>query len=300
MPSRVNLATFINSTVRNIQLSAFRMQKLQEQIATGKQINRPSDDPDGARKVLNLRSEDLKLEQFSRNVRTSIQSIEFSESVLHNTANLVQKVQEITVLGVNATTDQGTRNSIAAEINQILEAILQDANSKRLGRYIFAGTETSTVPFETTRNSKGEVTAVTYKGNREKIEYPVGPGINTQVNHTGAEVYIDNKLFDTIIAIRDNLANGAIQFAMGGLDDIEKARSSILDSITKGGATVATLEITDNRIKDAIISFAGVRGEIEGADIAELVLKLKEQQTIFQAALASGAFMFETSILNFI
>ncbi len=300
MPSRITLETIINSTLMNIQLSASRMQKLQEQIATGKKIIRPSDDPGGARKVLNLRSEDLKLEQYSRNVQTSIQSIEFSESMLQNTANLIQRVQELIVQGVNATTDQETRDNIASEINQILETILQSANSKRLGRYIFAGTETSTVPFETTRNAKGEINAVTYKGNREKIEYPVGPGINTQVNHTGAEVYIDNKLLDTIIALRDNLANGAIELARSGLDDIEKAHSSILDSIVKGGATVSTLEFTDNRIKDAKISFADALGEIEGADIVELVLKLKEQENIFQAALASGAFMFETSILDFI
>jgi flagellar hook-associated protein 3 FlgL len=300
MPDRVNLETLINTTIMNAQLSSFRMQKLQEQISTGKKINRPSDDPDGTRKVLNLRSEDLKLDQYSSNVQASIRSIEYSESVLQNTVNLIQKVQEITVHGVNATTEQVTREVIATEIDQILESILQDANSTRLGRYIFAGTETSTTPFETTRNSKGKVTTVTYKGNREKIEYPVGPGINTQVNHTGAEVFIDTKLFDTLISIRDNLANGAIQFAAGGLDDLENAHNSILDSITKGGATISNLEITDNRIKDAKLSFADEIGEIESADIAELVLRLKEQESIFQATLASGAFMLQTSILDFI
>lgn len=300
MPDRVNLETLINTTIMNAQLSSFRMQKLQEQISTGKKINRPSDDPDGSRKILNLRSEDLKLDQYSANVQSSIKSIEHSEAVLQNTVNLIQKVQEITVHGVNATTEQATREVIATEIDQILESILQDANSKRLGRYIFAGTETSTMPFETTRNSEGKVIAVTYTGNREKIEYQVGPGINVQVNHTGAEIFIDTKLFDTLIAIRDNLANGAIQLAAGGLDDLENAHSSILDSITKGGATISNLEITDNRIKDAKLSFANEIGEIESADIAELVLKLKEQESIFQATLASGAFILQTSILDFI
>ncbi len=299
MPSRVNLETLINSTVKNVQLSMFRMQKLQEQIASGKKINRPSDDPDGARKVLNLRSEDLKLDQYSKNVRAAIQSIEFDESILNNTANLIQKAQEITVHALNDITDQETRGLIASEINQILEAIVNDANSKLLGRYIFAGTETSTAPFETTRNSKGEITTVTYKGNREKIEYPVGPGISTQINHTGAEIYIDNKLLDTFIALRDNLASGAMVFARGGLDGMEKGFNGIMDVIVKGGATVATLEITVNKIEDAKISFTGMRGEIEGADIAELVLKLKEQENLFQAALASGTFILNTSILDY-
>ncbi len=300
MPSRINLETLINSTLMNIQLSASRMQKLQEQVATGKKINRPSDDPDGARKVLNFRSEDLKLDQYSKNVLTAIQSLEFSESILQNTSDTINKVQELIVQGVNPTTEQGVRDVIAKEIDEILESVLADSNSQRLGRYIFAGTETSTKPFETTRNAKGEITAVTYMGNREKIEYTVGPGMNTQVNHTGAEVFVESKIFDTLIAIRDNLANGALEFAKAGLDDIVSVQEGIMDSIVKAGATATTLEFTENRIKDAKISFADALGEIEGADIAEVVLKLKEQETILQAAMASGLLVFETSILDYI
>ncbi len=300
MPSRINLETLVNSTLMNIQLSASRMQKLQEQVATGKKINRPSDDPDGARKILNFRSEDLKLEQFSKNVQTSMQSIQFGESILQNTSNTINRVQELLVQAVNPTTAQGVREVIAKEIDGMIETVLQDANSQRLGRYIFAGTETSTRPFETTRNSKGEVTAVTYNGNREKIEYAVGPGTKVQVNHTGGEVFMDSKIFTTLIAIRDNLTNGAIEFAKAGLDDIVNVQEDIMDSIVKAGATVNNLEFTDNRIKDAKMSFTEALGEVESADIAELVLKLTEQQNIFQAALASGVLVFETSILDYV
>ncbi len=124
MTQRVNLETFINSTIANVQLSAFRMQKLQEQIATGKKINRPSDDPAGARRVLSLRSEDLKLEQYSRNIVTSIQSLDFSSSALNAIADYLQRIQELTIQGVNGSTDQAGRDSIAAEMNGILEQIL--------------------------------------------------------------------------------------------------------------------------------------------------------------------------------
>ncbi len=300
MPSRINLETLVNSTLMNMQLSASRMHKLQEQIATGKKIIRPSDDPDGARKILNFRSEDLKLEQLSENVQTSMQSLQFSESILQNAADTINRVQELIVQGVNPTTAQGVRDVIAKEIDGMLESVLSNANSTRLGRYIFAGTETSTRPFETTRNANGEVTAVTYMGTREKIEYSVGPGMNVQVNHTGAEVFMDSKIFTTLIEIRDNLTSGALEFVKAGLDDIVSVKESIMDSIVKAGATQSNLEFTDNRIKDVKMSFAAALGEIEGADIAELVLKLKEQETILQAAMASGVLLFNTSILDYI
>ncbi len=300
MPSRITIEALINSTLMNIQLSASRMYKLQEQVATGKKINRPSDDPDGTRKVLNFRSEDLKLEQYSKNVQTSIHSIEIDESILQNIANTINRVQELIIRGSLPTTPQVTRGVIAREIDGILEEVLANANSTRLGRYIFAGTETSTRPFETTRNANGEVTAVTYMGNREKIEYSVGPGTNVQVNHIGAEVFMDSKIFTTLMEVRDNLAAGALEFVKAGLDDIVGAQEGIMDAIVKAGATASNLEFTDNRIKDVKMSFAAALGEIEGADIAEVVLKLKEQETIFQAAMASGILLFETSIMDFI
>lgn len=299
MPDRVNLQTVINSTILDIQLSTFRMQRLQEQIASGKKINRPSDDPSGARKVLSLRSEGLRLEQYSKNIQTSIRSIEFSTSTLHDTTTFIQRVQELTIQGVNGATDQAGRDAIASEINGILEAILQIANSSRMGLYIFAGTETTTMPFEATRNAEGDITAITYKGNREKIKYPVGPGSSTQVNQPGAEVFIDSKIFTTLMAIRDNLAGGALEFARAELDNIKNAHTDILQFVSKGGAIVSALEFSDNRMKDAKVSLEGTLGEVEGADLAELILKLKEQENILQAVLASGVFILNTSILDF-
>ncbi|ODS32173.1 MAG: flagellar hook-associated protein FlgL [Candidatus Scalindua rubra] len=300
MTTRVNLETFINTTLTNIQQSTSQMSKLQEQISTGKKINRPSDEPAGARKILNLRSEDLRLDQFSSNIQTATQSLEFGESVLQNTSNMIQRVQELTMQGVSDTVDQNGRNIIASEINQLLESVLQSANSSRSGRYAFAGTKTTTVPFEATRNSKGEISTVTYKGNREKIEYQIGPATTVQINQPGDEVFMDNKLFDTIIKIRDNLANGTVAFARNELDNLDNAFNSILNSIAKSGGVTSTLELVDNRIADTKLSLKDVLASTESADITELVLKLKEQENIFQASLASGALIFRTSILDFL
>ncbi len=202
--------------------------------------------------------------------------------------------------GINATTDSDGRKAIASEINELVESVLQSANSTRLGRYIFAGTATKTVPFETTRNSNGEISAVVYKGNREKIEYPVGPSTTVQVNQTGNEVFIDNKLFSSIINIRDSFASGTAVSAQNELDNLDNAHNSILNSIAKAGGIVNTLELTGNRITDTKLSINEVLATTESADITELVLKLKEQENIFQASLASGSVIFNTSILDYL
>lgn len=299
MTERVNLETFINSTIASVQLSSFRMQKYQEKITTGKEINRASDDPAGARKVLSLRSEGLKLEQYSKNIISSIQSLEFTTSTLNGAADFLARAQELAIQGVNGATDQEGRDAVASEINGILESMLQVANTSRMGRYIFAGTKTTTTPFEVTRNSAGDISGVTYNGNREKIKYPVGPGFSSQVNQPGEEVFMDNNLLASIISLRDNLANGAVNLALDNLGDIKDAYTDVTQFISKSGAVASALEFSDNRIADTKVALQATLGDLEGADLAEIVLKLKEQEGILQAALASGMFMLNTSILDY-
>jgi flagellar hook-associated protein 3 FlgL len=299
MTTRVNLETIINSTIFNVQRSTSNLSKLQEQISTGKRVNRPSDAPADARRILNLRSEGFRLDQYASNVQTATQLLNFNSSTLQNTANVLQRIQELTMQGVNDTTDSNGRKIIAAEINQLVESILQDANSTRSGRYIFAGSATKTVPFEATRNSNGEISTITYKGNREKIEYPVSTNTTVQVNQTGNEVFIGNKLFSSIINIRDGLASGTAVSARNELGNLENAHNSVLNSIAKAGSVASTLELTGNRITDTKLSLNEILATTESVDITELVLKLKEQENIYQASLASGSIIFNTSILDY-
>jgi len=300
MATRVNLETFISSTLANVQKSTSNMSRLQEQISTGKKVNRASDDPAGARKILSLRSEDLRLDQYASNIQTATQSLDFNAAALSNTSDIVQRITELTMQGVSGATDQSGRTIIANEINQLLETIMQSANSKRLGRYTFAGTETTTEPFVAARNSSGNISSVAYKGNRETIQYNVGPNTNTTVNLTGDEVFMQTRLFDTIVKIRENLLDGAITFATNELTNLDNASQNILNSIAKAGGISSTLELTGNRIDDTKLSLQEVLASAESADIAELVLKLTEQQSIFEASLSSGSYIFKTSILNYI
>jgi flagellar hook-associated protein 3 FlgL len=300
MATRVNLETFISSTLANVQKSTSNMSRLQEQISTGKKVNRASDDPAGARKILSLRSEDLRLDQYASNIQTATQSLDFSAAALSNTSDILQRITELTMQGVNGATDQSGRTIIANEINQLLETIMQSANSQRLGRYTFAGTETTTEPFVAARNSSGNISSVAYKGNRETIQYNVGPNTNTTVNLTGDEVFMQTRLFDTIVKIRENLLDGAITFATNELTNLDNASQNILNSIAKAGGISSTLELTGNRIDDTKLSLQEVLASAESADIAELVLKLTEQQSIFEASLSSGSYIFKTSILNYI
>lgn len=301
MTIRTTLESLVNTSVLNIEQNNSRLQMLQEQIATGKKVNRPSDSPSDAGKILNLRAEDIRLDTYSSNIETGKQLLDFNASILESIAGQIQRVQQLTVQAVSATMDQNGRNNIANEINGILETVmLQEANTSLRGRYIFSGTETDTRPFAETRNNSGEISAVTYNGNREKIEYQVGPGTKVQVNQSGEEIFIDSNLFDTIIKVRDFLRQGLVVSARSELGNISSAHDSILNSISKAGSVSSTLEITGNRIEDTRLIVNEILASAESADLTEVILHLKEQENILQATLASTALIFRTSILDYL
>ncbi|MBT6564860.1 MAG: flagellar hook-associated protein FlgL [Candidatus Scalindua sp.] len=300
MTTRVNLATFINTTLSNVQQSTSNMNKLQEQISTGKKVNRPSDAPASARRILSLRAEEMRLDKYSANIQTAKGSLDYNASILQNTSDILQRITELTMQGVSDSTDQSGKNIIASEINQLLESVIQGSNTSRAGRYVFAGTKTTTVPFEATRNPNGKISAVTYNGNREKIEYQIGPNANIVTNQTGDEIFTDSRLFDTIIKIRDNLANGTVSLARNELDNLDNASMGIINAVAKAGSVSSTLELTGNRIADTRLSLKEVLASTESADLSELVMRLKEQENIFQASLASGSYVFNTSILDYL
>lgn len=300
MTTRVNLEIFVNTTLANIQQNMSNLNKLQEQISTGKKINRPSDEPAGAGNILRLRTEHLRLDQYASNIQTAKQSLDFNASVLQNASDILQRIRELTMHGVSGSVDQDGRNKIAAEINQLLESALQEANSALLGRYIFAGTKTTTLPFETIRSSNGQISEVNYKGNREKIEFRIGPGTNATVNQPGDEVFTDNGLFSSIIKIRDALSDGTVSLARDQLNNLDNASKGILNSIAKAGSISNTLELVDNKVADTKLSLQKILSSTESADLAELVLRLQEQENIFQASLAFSALVFKTSILDYL
>ncbi|MGR3309704.1 MAG: flagellar hook-associated protein FlgL [Candidatus Brocadiales bacterium] len=307
MLNRVTQDILIRNTYLNLQRSTNRLQTLQEQLSSGKRVNRFSDDPNSARKILFLHSESKQLEQFSANVQEAKQALTSSSSVLNSITDILAQAKDLSLRASDGSMTQNERSIIAIEINELLENLLTDSNSTRLGKYIYSGTETDTQPFGAVRSNDGKITDVQYKGNREAIKYQIGPGINIQVNRTGDEIFMDNNVFSNLIALRDTLENKnnlpqndqiqAISNQIGLVGDIY---TNILSETASLGGKTKRLELTENKLRDAQLSVELLRTDFEDADMIDVILKLKNEENLFQAALASGARIIQPTLLDFL
>lgn len=275
-----------------------RILELQEQLATNQRVNRPSDDPLAARRGINARAEIEQNEQYLTNIGTTAPFIAASETALLTIVDAYQRANELTIQAAN-NGNPSQRAQIAAELNQILEGVLVQANSQNGDRRLFGGTRTSTVPFVETRGANGEITAVTYAGNDENIEVEIGSGNRVPINVPGNEPFQrDIDLFNMLVTIRDEVRSGA---NVGGrIDEFQTAQQQLLESISELGATQARLGRVELVLDEVNLQLSAVYSENIDSDFASVTLNLNVRLNSYQAALNAGARAVQPSLLDFI
>jgi len=302
MPFRVTQESLNRTALSNINLNYKKMQEIQEKLSSGKQINRPSDDPSGARKVLGLRAEELQVQQFLDNTETAKEQINYTSNTLESIQELFLKIKNLAIQAGNDTLGQSDRNIIANELDELLESVLQNANTDNNGRYIFSGTKTLTSAFTATRDSNGNISSVSYNGNNEEIKYQIGPDTFIQVNLPGGKLFQDNKAFSTLVSLRDSLKASTFDpTAFSNLrNTLDTATNALSTEITRFGAKANRLEMTTNSLGNSQTALKELISYTEDADIASLIMDLKHQENVLQSSLKTGAMVIQPTLLDFL
>ncbi len=278
------------------------MQDIQEKLSSGKHINRPSDDPSGTRKVLGLKTEELQIQQFLDSTETAKEQINFTSLALENIQEILTKVKELTIQASNDTLGQSEREIIAGELNELMESVLQFSNMDNNGRYVFSGTKTLIAPFSATRDSNGRISSISYNGNNEELKYQIGPNMFIQINSPGGTLFQDNKTFSTLVSLRDKLEASTFDSTafLTERTNLETATDALSREITKFGARTNRLEITKSRLESSQTALKESISYTEDADIASLIMNLKQQENVLQSSLATGAKIIQPTLLDFL
>ncbi|MBF0431972.1 MAG: flagellar hook-associated protein FlgL [Fibrobacteria bacterium] len=148
MSSRVTFSQINGLVQSNIQRNYAKIANLQEQLSSGKAIQRPSDAPVDLTKDLQLRSDLRQLEQFKRNIEDGMSYLTIVESTMSSTNDLFQRSRELALQARNDTNTDTERAHIMSEVKVILDSMVATANRSYNGAFVFAGTETRTPPYE--------------------------------------------------------------------------------------------------------------------------------------------------------
>lgn len=171
------------------------------QLSTGKRINQPSDDPVGAARALDLTHVTADTAQYQRNITSANARLGLEDQSLSNVTNVLGRVRTLLLQAANGTQTDETRGDIAAEMVQLRQQLLGQANSKDgQGEYIFAGNRTGTEPFASQNG-------VTYVGDDGQRMVAAGPGLQVATGDPGSTVFANIPTGNGTFAISAAAAN---------------------------------------------------------------------------------------------
>lgn len=162
-----------------------KLSAVQQQVATGKRISKPSDDPVASSKIVNLKDIMSVTEQLQSNIAGARSRLTIEEGVLANAGEVLQRARELAVAGNNGSQTNETRAFIAEEIDQLGEELLSLANTTdSAGEFLFAGSKSKFQPF--VRNERGDYE---YHGDDTQRFIQIGPKRRIATNDSGTDAF---------------------------------------------------------------------------------------------------------------
>ena len=139
---RITNSMQIDTFLNNLNVNLTRLDKVQNQLATGKKISLPSDDPMIASRALKYRSDISEINQYIKNIQDASSWEEVTDSTLNTIGEVIQRTRELAVQASSDTNSSSDRIQIKQEIDQLYQQMVKLANTSYAGRYIFSGYKT--------------------------------------------------------------------------------------------------------------------------------------------------------------
>lgn len=139
---RITNSMMTNNILLNLNRNRKTMANYEEQMSSGKKIQKPSDNPIIAARALKLRTNVSEISQYKTNVKDALSWLEITEQAITNTTDMLQRINTLSNQGATGTLTAENRASIATEISELRDQIVNEANVSYAGRYVFGGYQT--------------------------------------------------------------------------------------------------------------------------------------------------------------
>lgn len=220
------------NTLRHISQGYERLGRLQDQFASGKKITRASQDPVVAMNGMRYRTQVVEVKQFQRNLGEAYNWLENADSALDVTTQALHRIRELAVQASNDTYEPTQRANIAKEISQLLDHVVEMANTKSNGKYIFNGTDTINPPVDRSKMDLGINSIENYETKTTDLEITYAGEIYRveTIDDTNKNVVLKNKNGETLTIEGYNTDNPTItsKYNMRELPKLSEASSTTL------------------------------------------------------------------------
>lgn len=290
---RVTQQLMTQRSLQHMQVGSDRLARLQEQLTTGRTINRPSDSPAGTATAMRLRSSVAQAEQRERAAQDGAAWLDTADGALTAATGLVRQARELGQQAVNGATSPAAREALAVSVQQLRADLVSVANTTYLDRPVFGGVTAGARAYDDTG---------TYVGREGAVVRAVGDDTKVRVDVPGRSVFgpdgdgVFTHLDDLAAALRSGdgtATSAALGRLAGDLTRIGTAQA-------EAGSRAAAVERAGQAATDLRLRAQSSLGDVENTDLPATVIQLRLQEVAYQAALGATARVLQPSLMDFL
>ena len=315
---RITNTSMIRNHMYDTQENLTRMNKTNEQIGSSKMINRVSDDPHKAIRIMNLNNEIRYTEKYNYNIDETVGWMDTTDGSLEHLGNMLGDIKEDILKVGNGVYSEEEFKAIQAEMNEKIKEIADVMNTTYGGKYMFGGTNVDEPPI-IMEDKDGVVTLkINPNSNIGDLRTDISDGINIDYNISAGEIFNgkDNndkqinflEEINNVSKLMNKIANGtgdekskAKEQLLGTTkDNIDNLYNHALDERTSLGVRVSTAEKVKGLNEENILNMKKVLSLDQDVDQVEKFIELKSAELVYQASIKVGSTLMQPTILDYL
>ena len=315
---RITNTSVIRSYMSDTQQNLTRMNKINEQINTSKVINRVSDDPHKAIRIMNLNNEIRYTEKYNYNIDETVGWMNTTDGSLENLGNTLGDIKQDLLKVGNGTYSDEEFKAVQAEMNEKIKEIADIMNTTYAGKYMFGGTNVDEKPIEVEEKDGVVTLKLNKNSNTDDLRADISDGINIDYNVSVGEIFngvdangksvdfleeINNisKLMNDIVSGDETTKSSAKESLLGKTKtNIDNLYNHALDERTSLGVRVSTAEKVKELNEDNVLNMKEVLSLDQDVDQVQAFIELKSAELVYQASIQVGTKLIQPTILDYL
>jgi flagellar hook-associated protein 3 FlgL len=270
-----------------------------QEVATGKKVTVPSDNPAAAADMVQNTIETANVDQYTQNVSTMLSRVQTADSSLGTVVTSLTQAISLGTEGANGTNNTSNLQAIATQVQGILKSVVAQANTSYQGTYLFGGTETSSAPYTASSSSSS---GYTYNGNSDVNSVAVGDDMNVQLNLPGSQIFSNSNadVLGSLSSLVTALQSGDATAIGNATSAVSAALSNVSQQRVFYGNAESQLNSQETYLQQETVSLTSQQNSLVDVDEAQAATALSQAETANNAAEAAAAKVLPQTLLNYL
>lgn len=282
------------NSLAGLQRALRQVDEAQQRVTSGVRVATASDDPSAAGNIMTAGSSIRAIDQYKRNINSARARLDREESIVGSVSQMLERAKELGVQQGSATADAQSRLTVKAEVDQLIQMVVQLANTQHQGEYLFGGDQSDVAPIS---SGAPPFSAAPPTGTRRT---EISSALFVRTNHNGTEVFLDTGTLAVLDQLSVALGANDPAVIQSTLSALDSAHASLQVLLGETGAAAQQLDVATANLDALDTSLRTFRSALQEEDIEKAVTELVGRQTAYQAAMLATSRVMSLNLADYL